>query len=142
MRIFEQHTDTFENFLEGKTEKTVCFYSPRAIPTELVMPRQERYLVRNRAEITPELIFSFATTMQAKWQEITRIEGLEREVLLLKERITQLEMSAPVCIPIEIRAEVTDFGRSKAIAWYHLGGFGIEYDQAADTRICKWDSAS
>jgi len=46
----------------------------------------------------------------------------------------------------------TDFGRSKAIAWYYLGGFGIVHtgggstggttEQTNQVRIMKWDSAA
>lgn len=50
-----------------------------------------------------------------------------------------------IVIPEEIRAKIpTDFGRSKGVAWYYLGGFGIVHTTAnpADGRIVKWDSAS
>lgn len=46
-------------------------------------------------------------------------------------------------IPEEIRGRLaTDFGRSKGIAWYMLGGYGIVHDTAAESRIVKWASAS
>lgn len=46
-------------------------------------------------------------------------------------------------IPEEIRGKVpTDFGRSKGVAWYYLGGFGIVHSAAAQARILKWDSAA
>ncbi len=43
----------------------------------------------------------------------------------------------------EIRAKIpTDYGRSKVIAWYYLGGFGIVHaETVANQRIIKWDSA-
>ena len=48
-----------------------------------------------------------------------------------------------VVIPEEIRAKIPgDFGRSKAIAWYYLGGFGIVHNDAANAKIIKWDSAA
>jgi N4-gp56 family major capsid protein len=48
-----------------------------------------------------------------------------------------------VGIPEEIRASIpSDFGRSKALAWYYLGGFGLAHDVAADSRIVMWDSAA
>jgi N4-gp56 family major capsid protein len=48
-----------------------------------------------------------------------------------------------VCIPEEIRASIpSDFGRSKALAWYYLGGFGLVHDDATNCRILKWDSAA
>jgi N4-gp56 family major capsid protein len=50
-----------------------------------------------------------------------------------------------ICIPEEIRGKIpTDFGRSRGIAWYYLGGFGIVHsgDNNAQTRIMKWDSLS
>jgi hypothetical protein len=46
-----------------------------------------------------------------------------------------------VVIPEEIRASIpSDFGRSKAIAWYALTGFGIVHDDATNARIVMWDS--
>ena len=43
----------------------------------------------------------------------------------------------------EIRAKVADdYGRSKGIAWYYLGGFGIVHTNAAQARIVKYDSAA
>jgi N4-gp56 family major capsid protein len=48
-----------------------------------------------------------------------------------------------VCVPEEIRAKIPgDFGRSKAIAWYYLGGFGLVHDDAANARVLMWDSAA
>jgi N4-gp56 family major capsid protein len=48
-----------------------------------------------------------------------------------------------VCVPEEIRAKIPgDFGRSKAIAWYYLGGFGLVHDDALNGKVVKWDSAS
>jgi hypothetical protein len=52
-----------------------------------------------------------------------------------------------IAIPEEIRAKIpTDFGRSKGIAWYYLGGFGLVHGSTAATvsqaRVMKWDSTS
>jgi N4-gp56 family major capsid protein len=48
-----------------------------------------------------------------------------------------------IVVPEEIRLKVTtDFGRSKGLAWYFLGGWKIDREKAADSRIIKWDSAS
>ena len=50
-----------------------------------------------------------------------------------------------ICIPEEIRAKLPgDYGRSKGIAWYALGGFGIIHSGSGNTnaRIIKWDSAT
>ena len=48
-----------------------------------------------------------------------------------------------VGIPEEIRASIpSDFGRSKAIAWYYLGGFGLAHPDATNARVIKWDSAA
>jgi len=50
-----------------------------------------------------------------------------------------------IAVAEEIRAKMPgDYGRSKGIAWYYLGGFGIVHNQSAYTdqcRIIKWDSA-
>ncbi len=48
-----------------------------------------------------------------------------------------------IVVPEEIRGKiVTDFGRSKGIAWYMLGGWKIEWDDEPNARIIKWDSAA
>ena len=48
-----------------------------------------------------------------------------------------------IVVPEEIRMKVvTDYGRSKGMAWYQLGGWKIEWDTADDARIIKWDSAA
>lgn len=48
-----------------------------------------------------------------------------------------------VCIPEEIRAKLPgDYGRSRGIAWYYLGGFGLVHDDALNARVIKWDSAA
>lgn len=48
-----------------------------------------------------------------------------------------------IVVPEEIRGAIpTDYGRSKGIAWYYLGGFAITQTQAKQSRIVKWDSAA
>lgn len=46
-------------------------------------------------------------------------------------------------LPEELRAKIgQDYGRSKGIAWYAIGGFGIVHSDATNARIVKWDSAA
>ena len=48
-----------------------------------------------------------------------------------------------IVIPEEIRADLPkDFGRSKAIGWYALEGFGCVHTDATNARIIKWESAA
>ena len=48
-----------------------------------------------------------------------------------------------VVVPEEMRGKIpTDYGRSKGVAWYYLGGFGIVHTLPLNGRIVKWDSAS
>jgi N4-gp56 family major capsid protein len=48
-----------------------------------------------------------------------------------------------IAVPEEMRGKIpTDFGRSRGIAWYYVGGFGIVHTEAAQARIVKWDSAA
>lgn len=52
-----------------------------------------------------------------------------------------------IAIPEEIRGRIpTDFGRSRGIAWYYLGGFGIVHPGVTgnfiNCRIVKWESAA
>jgi hypothetical protein len=46
-----------------------------------------------------------------------------------------------IAVPEEMRGKIpTDFGRSKGVAWYYLGGFGLVQTLASNARIVKWDS--
>lgn len=48
-----------------------------------------------------------------------------------------------VAVPEEMRAKIpTDYGRSKGVAWYYLGGFGIVQTAASESRIVVWDSVA
>lgn len=48
-----------------------------------------------------------------------------------------------VAIPEEMRAKIpTDYGRSKGVAWYYLGGFGLVQTAATEARVVMWDSAA
>jgi hypothetical protein len=48
-----------------------------------------------------------------------------------------------VCVPEEIRAKLPgDYGRSRGIAWYYLGGFGLVHPDALNARVVLWDSAT
>lgn len=48
-----------------------------------------------------------------------------------------------IAIPEEVRGKIpSDYGRSKGIAWYYLGGFALVHTDAAQARIVKWGSAA
>ena len=51
-----------------------------------------------------------------------------------------------IAVPEEMRGKIpSDYGRSKGIAWYYLGGFGIVHNSTSasgNVRIVKWDSAA
>ena len=48
-----------------------------------------------------------------------------------------------VAIPEEIRGKIpSDYGRSRGIAWYYLGGAGLVHSTAAQARVVMWDSAA
>lgn len=48
-----------------------------------------------------------------------------------------------IAVPEEMRGKIpTDYGRSRGIAWYYLGGFGLVHSVAANARVVKWDSAA
>ncbi len=47
-----------------------------------------------------------------------------------------------VAVPEEVRVKIpSDYGRSKGIAWYFLGGWQLEWTDEPNTRIIKWASA-
>lgn len=46
-----------------------------------------------------------------------------------------------IALPEEVRAKIpSDYGRSRGIAWYYLGGFGLVHSDAGDPRVLMWDS--
>jgi len=46
-----------------------------------------------------------------------------------------------IAIPEEIRGKIpTDYGRSRGIAWYYLGGAGLVHTVAGESRVVMWDS--
>lgn len=48
-----------------------------------------------------------------------------------------------IAVPEEMRGKIpTDYGRSKGIAWYYLGGFGLVHTSAVNCRVLKWDATS
>jgi hypothetical protein len=47
-----------------------------------------------------------------------------------------------VAVPEEVRLKVvTDYGRSKGLAWYTISGWAIVWSDYANSRIIKWDTA-
>ncbi len=78
---------------------------------------------------------SSARTATAKsWAQSQSLEGYMFGKPTVREAIV---------VPEEIRMKVvTDYGRSKGIAWYFLGGWSIEWSDQANARIIKWDSAA
>lgn len=48
-----------------------------------------------------------------------------------------------IAVPEEMRGKIpTDYGRSRGVAWYYIGGFGLVHTAASQCRILKWDSAA
>ena len=46
-----------------------------------------------------------------------------------------------VVVPEEMRGKIpTDYGRSRGVAWYYMGGFGLVHSAHAQARVVKWDS--
>ncbi len=46
-----------------------------------------------------------------------------------------------IAVPEEMRGKIpTDYGRSRGIAWYYLGGFGLVHSAAANARVLKWST--
>ena len=48
-----------------------------------------------------------------------------------------------IAVPEEVRGKIPDdYGRSRGVAWYYLGGYAKNRLTALDERIVKWDSAA
>ena len=78
--------------------------------------------------------FSARTKSAKTWSQAQSLEGF----MFGKDTVAEA-----VACPEEIRAkEVTDYGRSKGMAWYFLGDWKIVWDDEPNARIIKWASAS
>ena len=69
----------------------------------------------------------------------------DERVLRAAAQIKDDGIGIPILVgrPEEVRMKViTDYGRSKGMAWYMLGGWKINWETVADCRIIKWDSAA
>lgn len=48
-----------------------------------------------------------------------------------------------IAVPEEMRGKIPgDYGRSRGVAWYYIGGFGLVQTQATQARIVRWSSAA
>lgn len=48
-----------------------------------------------------------------------------------------------IAVPEEMRGKIpTDYGRSRGVAWYYLGGFGLVHTAPEQARVVKWESAA
>lgn len=48
-----------------------------------------------------------------------------------------------IVVPEEMRGKIpTDYGRSRGVAWYYLGGFGLVHTVALQARVMEWGSAA
>ena len=48
-----------------------------------------------------------------------------------------------IVVPEEMRGKIPgDYGRSRGVAWYYLGGFGLVHTVALQARVIQWDSAA
>lgn len=48
-----------------------------------------------------------------------------------------------VAVPEEMRGKIPgDYGRSRGVAWFYVGGFGLVHTVAAQARVVRWSSAA
>lgn len=86
---------------EFRKENIQRVWDRKAPAIERDISKLRGYWVDNWEETAPMLFQNFVTNTLPRWHAATRIEGLERELLLLKQRVSKLERSSPVCVPIE-----------------------------------------
>jgi predicted RNase H-like HicB family nuclease len=53
------------------------------------------------AKVVPGLMEDYSTALARRWREVARLETLQKEVALLKDRCAELERLAPILVPIE-----------------------------------------
>jgi len=90
-----------DKYREGGTSKLGFNWLHQPYPPKLEIPKQQIQYVENWEHIVLKLVSDFTEFSQTRWQEATRVEGMEREMILVKERIATLEKYSPVCVPIE-----------------------------------------
>lgn len=56
------------------------------------------------AQVVPRLMEAFTAASARTWREVARLDTLEKEVVLLKDRCAVLERLAPILVPIETLA--------------------------------------
>lgn len=67
----------------------------------LVEPRSRRRIVATWESEIRNLMDEFRAVLLPRWEEAARIETLQREITLLKERCSVLERLSPILVPIE-----------------------------------------
>ena len=80
---------------------TVNFWQSEAEVYGYEIKKRPRNLVEDWKKKAPQLFDEFITLIYSKWQEAARLDGLEREVLLLKERVAKIERFSPLYVLIE-----------------------------------------
>lgn len=104
----------------------------RIASNEIGMVHGIRLIKDNNATRNAYNLTTRATTAKA-WPGTASLEGFMFGKDTVVEAVVQ---------PEEIRAkEVTDYGRSKGMAWYFLGDWKICWDDEPNARIIKWASA-
>ncbi len=68
-------------------------------PTTLFPPHT--FVQADWESAIPGLLHALQKTLLARWKEISKIEVLTREILLMKNRIAKIEAEAPIIAPIE-----------------------------------------
>ncbi|MFZ0035067.1 MAG: hypothetical protein WAK60_08795 [Sedimentisphaerales bacterium] len=84
---------------ESYTEPTRLWADPSECAQETHW-KGMAYVSTNLAALE-ELTDKFREQLFQNWHQIARIEGLEREILLLKNRCDRLERNTPIIVPIE-----------------------------------------
>lgn len=68
---------------------------------ELQISKRPASWAENWEQTAPALFQSLVGATLQKWHEAARLEGLEREILLLKRRVADLDKFAPLWIPVQ-----------------------------------------
>ena len=71
------------------------------LPCEAELPLRSVQPVSQWPTLLPVLLSNLTTSLLSRWRETARLEGLEREVQLLKRRLADLEEKRPVCVPVQ-----------------------------------------
>jgi len=78
-------------------ESPECLFEPETVPRRSKIASQWE-------DLAPTIFDNLTKVLLTRWHDVARIQSLEKEILLLRDRLTMMEEIFPVEVPIETLA--------------------------------------